>query len=202
MGYALFLFIIATVCYIDCNLRRKGVLLFKNKNTDSCHTSKKEHVRKREKKAKSKTIILWFLIFVICVLICLPGLFSRTVIDKSGNLHIYDSLNKKTCSLTSDDVVSLSINATEYRHKTPEETNIWITVYYKDGKEIYFDMESFIGSENSSDGYAIEGMIKIKELMSHTDITINGREYLDNYAEVYELSDNQRELLDKLFEVQ
>ena len=195
----LFLFIIATVCYIDSNLRRKGVLLFKNKNTDCCHSSKKEHVIKREKKAKAKTIILWFLIFVICVLFCLPGFFSRIVMDKDGNLHIYNSFNKQTRFLASDDVVSLSVNATQYRRKTSEETAVWITVYYKDGKEYSFDTESFIGSEQYTDR-EFEGMIKIKRLLSHADITINGKDKLDNYAETFELSERDKELLYKLFE--
>lgn len=193
--FPLCILILGAVCYIDAKYRRSGVTLFRRKS----HSSKKEHVMKREKKAKAKKTTLWLSLLIICIMISLPGLFSRAVMDKDGTLHIYNSFNKETCTLSSDNVLSLSINATESRIRTAEETDVWLTVYYEDGKEYSFNMESFIGSEDYSDSY-IEGMIRIKELMSHKEIAIYGRENLNAFAEAFELSENEMELLDKLFE--
>ena len=197
------LFVLANIIYTDANYRLKNIPLFKGKQKYNVayHSSKKEHVAIEEKKKRAKRIIVWFLSLIICVSVSLFGLFSREVMDKDGTLYIYNSFNAQTASLSVDDVVSLSINATKYMRRRGDETDLWLTVNYKNGKECIFNTDSFIGSDDySSYTDSLKGLIKIKELLKDKPLTINGSENLDEVAEYFEISADDMHLLYELFE--
>lgn len=192
--------IFAAVCYIDANYRRSGVTLFKSKNTTCCHTAKKEHIKKREKQDKAKKILFWTSLFTICVIISLFGVLQRTVIYNDGSIHTFGNFGNETSVVSTDNVTGVIITATEYRRKTPEDTDVYITVNCEGSQSYVFNIESFIGHDYYTDN-AIEGMIRIKELYSGVPLTIEGEEKLEAFRELYELSEKENKLLDKLFEI-
>ncbi len=196
--------VISLSIYIDINYRWKDVPFFtrkKDKNIKS-PTAQKEHVSKRVKKKKTYKILAWILLFFSCIIISLPGLFSRACIDNAGTLHCYDSFNQKLPETPIDELESLIIKATTYDRLKSYDTDFWLTLRYSDEKEYTFYTSSF---NTVSDDYysdALNGMIMLKELVPKEKVEIVGADNLEEIIEMYEFNGKQNKLLYKLFEIE
>lgn len=198
------LFILSITIYIDINYRWKDVPLFRKKAKDNNiqhPTAKKEHVKQSEKNKKYYKILIFLGALAICILISLPGLFTRACVDVEGNLHCYNAFNKETSVSSIDEVESLTIKAIPQRHRRRSQSSeFWLTLRYSNGREYIFYNTSFDTVSDDTDSDALNGMLKLKSLVPKEKISVVGSEHLEDVIELYEYEGEHQKLLYELFE--
>lgn len=180
--------------------------IFGNKNVNYFSTtrySKAEFLFKKKSNPEDKKIkVIVTLILVVVAIICMVfGLVGRNSIDNNGKIKVYSVVNTVKKEYTTDDISNVIIEVgrehTRYGGHVPK---CWVRVETENGKK--FDFTS--SDTNWAKINIAEKIVNISTLKTAFDcnninVTVIGKEYIDELIEYYDLTETERKLLVDLF---
>ncbi|MBO5944758.1 MAG: hypothetical protein J6Q50_05645 [Clostridia bacterium] len=181
--------------------------IFGNKNVNYFSTTryaKAEFLFKKKSNSKDKkTKVILVLVLAVVVVICMVfGLLGRNSIDNNGEIKVYSVFNTVKKEYSLDDISKVTIEiGEEYSRYGGYIANCFVDVETINGKN--FD---FVTIEANWNKYKIpEKIANISTLKTVFDnnnipVAVVGEEYIDNFVEYYELSEQERTFLTELFE--
>ena len=180
--------------------------IFGNKNVNYFSTTRyakaeflfKKKSNSKDKKNKIILAIILAIVVVICTVFALVGRYS---IDKNGEIKVYSVFNTVKNEYSIDKISNVTIeigrNYSRYGGYTP---NCFVNIKTESGKLFYFNLNEANWFEYKIPE-KIANISTLKTVFDNNDIpvTVIGEKYIDEFIEYYELTNNERKLLQDLF---
>lgn len=160
---------------------------------------KKIFVKPSEKRFRRSMTRVWCIGLLICLLLAPFSFWGRDCLTQNDSIISYNALNQAT-AYTTEAFSHLTIQAKYVSgYRTASYWKYQITIK-TDGGFFTFSNRDFDWREPNSKERALQKMLEIKALFMPDEITIKGAHNIEKVADYLGLNDEQKQLLQKLFE--
>lgn len=163
----------------------------------------KKILNENEKNFRIVSRIVLVVICVFSILLGIGGFFGRTCLHYNGHIKVYSIVNTVKNEYTLGDFSQVTVESGEESvGKHDWRPTCYFNIETDNGKEFLFSMNDNHYAEDEI-GKKLENMLQLKEYYESQGIavSIDGVEYIDQLIEYYEMTDSEKELLYKLFEI-
>lgn len=158
----------------------------------------------KQKKARSRKFISWFIVFVVLGVVGFLGISGREILTSDGKVITYSVFNNAKEEYQSRDIskVKYSSYYSSGGRYTPDTYDYSIEIHILNTDKSYsFDNESFKKGKTNGISNSLAEMIRLKEdVYKNKTITFDIREDLNIISKHNNFSEKETELLFKVFE--
>ena len=158
----------------------------------------------KQKKAKNRKIFFWFIVFIVLGVISILGITGREVLTSDGNIVTYSIFNnvKEEYQLKYISKIEYSTYYSSGGRYSPDTYDYSIEIHILNSDKTFsFDNNSFKSEKNNNISNSLSEMIRLKEnVYKNKKITFDIREDLNVISDYHNFSEEENELLYRLFE--